>query len=535
MGDDFDYVIVGGGSAGSVLAARLSEDSSVRVLLLEEGGEGEGILVDMPKGFGKSLTDPGMTHYHPAQFDRGNGPGTDMWVRGKMLGGSSACNGMVWIRAQPADYDRLVELGNLGWGWADMAPYFRKLENHTLGDDGVRGVGGPITITDNPHKTPLTKAFLQAGSQMGLRIKREQNELDQEGVGYLQWNIDRRGRRVSAARAFLKPIKGRTNLRIETGVRVQQVLMEGNRAVGVAGTRNGAPVTFRTVGEVILCAGGLGSPTLLQRSGIGDPAILRAAGVKVVVESPLIGRNMREHCLLQLGYRIREMRYSLNRSFSGVRLVGNVLRWALLGAGPMAWGSHEAAAFVRARPESNRPDTQIMYTPFSLAPGGSVKFEKEPGVTVFAYPLRPESEGSISITSPDPAVPPAIDPRYLDTEYDCKISIASIRYIRRMMAQPALAKYVVGETEPTRSAQSDEGIIAAFRRYAMPGYHACGTVAMGAGLPLDERLRVRGAQALRVVDCSIFPEMLSGNTNAPTMAAAWRASDLIRDDRRASR
>lgn len=531
MSGDFDYIVVGGGSAGSVMASRLSEDPAVRVLLLEEGGEGDGMLVNMPKGFGKSLMDPTLTSYHPAQFDRGDGMGTDMWVRGKMLGGSSAVNGMVWIRGQPADWDQIASLGNPGWSWAEMARCFRSLENNALGDNGVRGVGGPITITDNPNKTALHEAFLRAGGEVGLRVKEDHNELDQEGIGYLQWNIDQRGRRCSAARGFLKPVMNRANLRVETGVRIDRVIMEGGRAVGVEGQRGSTPVSFRTQGEVILCTGGLVSPKLLQLSGIGDPKVLSKAGVPVLVESPMIGYNMREHCLLQLGFRIRDMRYSLNRSFSGARLYGNVLRWALFGTGPLAWGSHEMAAFVRSSPESNRPDSQIMFTPFSLDPAAPMQFEKEPGVTVFAYPLRPDSQGSILITSSDPAAPPAIDINYLATEHDRKVSIASIRYIRRLMSQQALREFIVGETEPTSSAQTDEQILAAFRRYAVPGYHACGTVAMGTGYPLDERLRVRGVGGLRVVDCSVFPEMLSGNTNAPTMALAWRASELIREDR----
>ena len=536
MNEEFDYIVVGSGSAGSVIAAKLSEDADIRVLLIEEGGRSDDFIVSMPKGFGKTMGDPARVHYHPASFDRGDGPQHDIWARGKMLGGSSAINGMVWIRGQAEDYDRIADLGNPGWAWSDMAPYFRKLENHKLGADELRGEGGPVTITDNPNKTPLSEAFIAAGAGLGLPVKKDQNRLNQEGIGYLQWNIDEKGRRVSAARAFLEAAKRRPNLRIETEVRVDRVVMEGTRAVGVAGVRGNAPVTFRTRGEVILCAGALGSPRLLQLSGIGPAETLRAAGVPVIVDSPMVGRNMREHCLMSLGFRLRDMRYSQNRSYSGMRLVGNFLRYLLTGTGPLAWGSYEAAAFVRARPESNRPDTQIMFAPFSLEPKPArLSFEKEPGMHVFAYPLRPESEGSTLIVSGDPTAPSAIDIRYLESEYDQKVSIASIRYIRRLMADPALKPFVVGENRPTVDAQSDKEILAAFRRYAIAGYHTCGTVAMGSKYPLDERLRVRGAEGLRVVDCSVFPEMLSGNTNAPTMAMAWRASDLIREDRRAGK
>lgn len=533
MNEAYDYIVVGAGSAGCVMAARLSEDPAVRVLLIEEGPAKPSFLVDMPKGFGVLLTKPERAHLHPLTVEpNGTDRVQNVWARGKMLGGSSAINGMVWVRGQPQDYDRIAEYGNPGWSWAEVAPYFKRLENHTLGGDELRGTGGPITITDNPNKNALAEAFIAAGTQLGLPVKRDQNRLEQEGIGYLQWNIDQKGKRVSAARGFLDPIKGRANLTIESGVRSDRVLFESKRAVGVEGVRDGVPVTFQCRGEVILCAGGLGSPRILQLSGIGPAAVLQAAGIPLLVDSPRIGYNMREHSLMALNYRIRDWRYSQNRSYTPPRLFGNLLRYLATGKGPLAWGSHELAAFVRADEQSSRPDSQIMFGSFSFdRVDEGVAFEKEPGIHVFAYPLRPTSEGSILVTSNDPAVPPAIRPNYFDTEYDRRISVAAIRYIRRLMAQSPLREFLVGETERTAGAQTDEEILAAFRRYGEAGYHACGTVAMGSGQPLDERLRVRGVDGLRVMDCSIYPEMLSGNTNAPTMALAWRAADLILQER----
>lgn len=536
MNQEFDYIVVGAGSAGSVMAARLSEDPAVRVLLVEEGPDEPSFLVDMPKGFGALLNNTKRAHSHPLAMEHEGALRTqNTWARGKMLGGSSSINGMVWIRGQAEDYDRIAELGNPGWSWAEVAPYFKRLENHTLGEDELRGSGGPITITDNPNKTPLSEAFIAAGAQLGLPVKRDQNRNPQEGIGYLQWNIDEKGKRVSAARGFLDPIKGRANLKIESLVRTDRVLIENGRAVGIQGVRNNAPVAFRARGEVILCAGGLGSPRILQLSGIGSGTTLQAAGIPVIADSPRIGHNMREHCLMALNYRLRDMRYSANRSYSGPRLLGNLLRYVFTHGGPMAWGSHEAAAFVRAGTDSSRPDTQIMFAPFSITRvDDAVAFEKEPGMHVFAYPLRPTSEGSLLVTSSDPNVPPQIRPNYFATDYDRQLHVASVRYIRRLMEQAPIRPFVVGETERTSGAQTDEEILAAFYRYGEAGYHACGTVAMGTGQPLDERLRVRGVGGLRVMDCSVYPEMLSGNTNAPTMALSWRASDLILQDRRAA-
>ena len=530
----FDYIIVGAGSAGCVLAERLTSNGKHKVLLIEEGPARENFLSRMPKGFGKLLTSPERAHFIPVNRVKEGSNQPEVWVRGKMVGGSSSVNGMVWNRGCQADYDRLGELAGPLWSWDQMLPYLRGIEDHAFGASDTTGVGGEINVKDHPARTPLIEAFLQAGSETGLPIKRHHHEDAQEGIGTLQWNIDRSGKRVSAARGFVDKARSRPNLTIISDIRIDKVEIINSRATAVIGVRDGESVRFETAGEIILSAGAIGSPKLLQLSGVGPGAVLRAAGVDIIIDNPDIGQHLHEHFLLLQNFRLRDGRYSQNAAYAGLNLLINTMRFLLLGSGPMGYGSSEAAAFARLLGESVRPDCQIMFQPYSLLHENQMAFEPEPGLSLYAFPLRPQSEGSLHITSPDPAAPPSIDPNYLSHEYDRQISIASVRFIRKLMAQSALAPFVIGETDATATAQSDDEILSLFRRYGQAGYHSVGTVAMGQqGTPLDDRLRLRGVSNLRVCDCSVFPEMIAGNTNAPTMAMAARAADLILEDARA--
>jgi len=366
-------------------------------------------------------------------------------------------------------------------------------------------------------------------------VKDDQNGPELEGIGYAQWNINKHGRRVSAARALIDLGRSRPNLAIRTHTRVDKVIISEGRATGVACTADGQPLNLFAAREVILCAGALVSPKILQLSGIGDGAVLQAAGIQTIHNSPNVGMRMREHLTLAVNFRLRDWRYSDNREYAGVRLVGNMFNYLARGKGPMARGAAEAIAFVRAHPKSTRPDTQIMFNPFSLdTSANEIAFEKEPGMQCYSYMLRPESEGSALITSADPSSPLNIRPAYLETEIDQATSIAGTRAIRRIMEQDALRDYVVGETEASSWAQSDDEILALYKQSGHSGYHAVGTAAMGPSDTdvLDSRLRVRGVSGLRIVDCSIFREMPAGNTNAPAMAAAWRLAQLIAEDSR---
>lgn len=535
--DHYDFIIVGAGSAGCVLAARLTEDGRSRVLLLEAGGPDNGYWIDLPVGFVKLMTNAKYNWLFETEPEDSVSGRRIPIPRGKVIGGSSSINGLIFVRGQALDYDTWAQFGNRGWSYDSVLPYFKKMETFEKGErDAIaetRGTDGVLNVVDGYVQHELADAFIDAGESLGHPRNPDYNSGDQEGLGYYQVTM-RKGRRWSAARAYLDPARSRSNLRIEPHAHATRVLLEGKRAVGVAYEQKGQRREARAR-EVILAAGGVQSPQLLELSGIGQPDHLASLGIAVQHELPGVGENYRDHIAARMNWRIKNA-VSFNERSRGLRLMLEGMRYYATGKGLLTVPSALAHAFVRTRPDLESPDVQMFFMPVSYSdPNNRGVMDQKPGMTISIYQLRPESTGSIHAKSADPYAPPAIRPNFFAVEEDRRTIVAGMRVAREIIAQPAFAPYREFEMNPGETAQTDDALFKFCQDTGQTAYHPIGTCKMGHD-PLavvDDRLKVHGLAGLRVIDGSIMPTMVSGNTNGPVLMIAEKGADMVLEDHRA--
>ena len=530
----YDYVIVGAGAAGCVLTYRLSADPSVKVALIEAGPRDTHPFISMPKGLAKVMQDPKHLWFHASKPEASTAGQSEIWVRGRVLGGSTSVNGMMYVRGQPADFDAIAERSSDDWSWKHIGQAYRALENHELGAAETRGDRGPLKISLPQIRDRTSDAQISAGAAMGWERKADTNEPDDaERVGYSPRTIYK-GKRQSAAKAFLRPAEQRPNVTVMTDATARRVIFEGQRAVGVEIETADGIKTISTKGEVILCGGAMSTPGLLERSGVGQAEVLEALGIPVVHELPSVGEGLLEHRGIIVQWKLKDPSLSQNREFGGWRLLKSTAEYYLRGTGPMAAAAYEVGGWFKSDPKLSRPDCQLLAAPYSFDMAKQrTALEAEPGMNVVIYPLRPTSCGSIHITTTDANAPASFSPNYRDTAEDRTAMLGALRKVRQWAAQQPLADIIVEETTPGPAIQSDQEILDAYDRLGTCGYHAVGSCRMGsdAASVVDPQLRVRGLQGLRVMDTSILPVVPSGNTNGPVLAMAWRAADVIRNSK----
>ncbi|MDU3130414.1 MAG: choline dehydrogenase [Bradyrhizobium sp.] len=529
---EFDYIVVGAGSAGCVLANRLSKDGKHTVLLLEAGPKDTNIWIHVPLGYGKLFKDKTVNWMYQTEPEPGLGGRSVFQPRGKVLGGSSSINGLLYVRGQHEDYDRWRQRGNVGWGYDDVLPYFKRAENQSRGADDYHGVGGPLPVSDWRHEDPLSEAFVKAAGETGLPFNADFNGASQEGAGFFQ-TTTRHGRRASSAVSYLRPALGRSNLHVETDALAQRILFDGRRASGVTFSQRGRLRTARARREILVSSGAYNSPQLLQLSGVGPAGLLKQHGIDVVLDAPGVGSDLQDHLQVRIVMRCSQ-RITLNDIVNNpVRKLLAGARYAAFRKGPLTIAAGTAGAFFKSDPRLASPDIQIHFIPFSTDKMGE-KLHAFSGFTASVCQLRPESRGSLRIRSADPAAAPEIRINYLASETDRRANIDGIRILRKILAAPALKPYVSDEAYPGSKIVSDDDILAYCRQTGSTIYHPTSTCRMGTDdlAVVDQRLRVRGIDGLRVVDASIMPDLVSGNTNAPVIMIAEKASDMILQDAR---
>jgi choline dehydrogenase len=524
-----DYVVVGAGSAGCVVADRLSEDGT-KVVLLEAGPSDWHPMIHVPAGALHLRANPLVNWNYYTEAEERVGNRSLHWPRGRVLGGTSSINGMLYVRGNPTDYDGWAQMGCRGWSYPDVLPFFKKSEHYAPGDTEYRGKGGPLLVEDYRTILPLTHHFVEAAQHAGSPFTSDYNGAVQEGVGYSQ--MTRRGRfRGSTARTFLAEARDRPNLRVETKALATRLLFEGRRCTGVAFRQNGRDRRVLTAREIIVSGGTVNSPHLLQISGIGPADHLRSIGVEVVHDLPGVGANLSDHYAVRVTHRVKD-EISVNQLAHGLRLAREIGRYAATGRGALTFGITTAMVFCRSREGLESPDLQLLFTPGSYAPNSIGRLEREPGMTIVVCIARPDSRGTIMARSSDPFTRPAIRPNYLSATSDARVLLAGIGHARRIFAAPPLARHSAAETMPGPDKSSEAALIEFVHRAGMNLHQPVGTCRMGQDpmAVVDSRLPVSGVAGLRVIDASVMPAVTTGNTNAPTIMIGEKGAAMIRED-----